>query len=560
MKRNAKAKANRQKGKSKAKLIKLLAILLVACIAVGTGLFFLFTRRGVLKVAARSDLIKHWEEQGITKHFEDTLELRIQWIDYGGAEVYLKLQEDLGKDARQLPDAYLGLGLESDQLAALLAQDAFLELSDSFVKEYAPNLQQIIDADVSRKAEMLLNGKLYSLPSLNAQYAEEYPQKAWINHEWLVRTRQEMPDTPQELLEVLRKFKEADPNGNGLPDEVPLGAAYGASAAGATFGYLIHAFVTTDYDLTPTNYLNLSDEGKVYAGVTMPGYKDALAYLHSLYAEGLVDQAVFSQGSEVFLNASKAQEKYGVILAKDVNALFNDPDRASGYVPLAPLKNGDQCAALVKRTPIKTGGFLIPGRIDSERQILALRFGDAMLSAEGTLTVCYGEENVGWFRADDSSTAMGGERATWRLGEDAQDGTAFYSALSGEVPYWLSSQRQMERQAVLSGSSKVSLQTKENWQGYLNQVTKDYYEPVGRANIKNALPALVPEGEAAQALTAGGKNVYADVIDFLTQRSQDFVTGKAELSAQWDAFVAELNQKGLAQIVAAVQAAKDLEQ
>ncbi|MDR2646997.1 MAG: hypothetical protein LBB67_02615 [Oscillospiraceae bacterium] len=544
-----KQKTAKRQNKKNALRIKIIALALAVILVAGGVLAFVFTRPETIQIAARTDIIKHWNEQGITNYFEAELGLRVKWIDYG-TDTYTRLQEDLGKEPKDLPDAYLGMGLDSRQLEALVAQSSFLELSDSYVNAYAPNLRDIINADTSRRDEMLFQGKLYSLPSLNEQYAEEYPQKAWINNDWLVRAKLEMPDSPQELLEVLRVFKTSDLNGNGKQDEVPLGAAYKDTANGSTFGFLISAFVTTDFDLTATNYINVGGDGKLYAGSVQPGFKDALAYLNTIYRENLVDATVFEQSTSVFLNGSKAQEKYGVILAKDLGAIMNDTERASNYLPLAPLKNGEQSSTFVKRTAIKTGGFLIPNRIDEERQILALKFGDAMLSQGGTLTVCYGNENVGWFAADNSTLAMGAQRSTWRLAPQAVDGTLIYSGLLGEVPYWLSAGRQMERQATAPTNGALpSLQTKENWAGYMNKVTKEYYEPVGLLNLQNALPELTPS--AQEELD------YSGVIDAMTEGARAFVTGKRDLATQWDAYIAELNERGLNDILEAIQRAYD---
>jgi putative aldouronate transport system substrate-binding protein len=528
--------------KGKSFWLKLTALVLAVVITAGTGVFFLVRRRPVMKIASRSEIIKLWDDQGITQHFADELGVKIKWIDYGTEDVYNRVSADLGKEPGELPDVYLGLGLQADQLRTLVAQDAFLNF-ENMVETYAPNLRERMNSDVARLPEMRTEGKLISFPSFNEQYGEEYPQKAWINQAWLRKAGiTELPGTPQQLLKALRKFKTLDLNGNGVQDEVPLAAAYRSPGNMTTFGFLVHAFVTTDYDLSETNYLNVQD-GTVYAGVTQKGYKSALEYLHTLFSEGLVDSDVFSQGAEVFLGNGIGEEKYGVILAKDLNALFNDPGRAAAYVPLPPLQNGRQNAAYARRTTIKTGGFLIPNRVEPEQQLRALALGDAMLGRDGTLTVCYGLEDTGWFRSDAGALAMGGLSATWKQADNGFDGTAYYSGFLGEVPYWNNAQLQMERQAPEGGT----LQTAKNWQGYLNKVTNEAYEPVGRGNIANALPELVPDQETVRTLDLTG------LMRYLTSASQDFVTGKADIAAGWNGFVQTLNEKGLQKIIDAMQ-------
>jgi hypothetical protein len=148
---------------------------------------------------------------------------------------------------------------------------------------------------------------------------------------------------------------------------------------------------------------------------------------------------------------------------------------------------------------------------------------------------------------------MGADHATWRVGDGAVDGTTIYSGLIGEIPYWFNAQRKMERQATPVAGGGDILRTKQNWEGYLNQVTKQYYEETGRENLKYALPELVAGGESGESLP------HAEVITYLTQASHDFVTGKLDLATQWDAYLATLNEKGIDQILQAVQAAYNRE-
>ncbi len=47
-------------------------------------------------------------------------------------------------------------------------------------------------------------------------------QKLWIYKPWLDKLGLKMPETTEELYQVLKAFKEQDPNGNGQADELPL--------------------------------------------------------------------------------------------------------------------------------------------------------------------------------------------------------------------------------------------------------------------------------------------------------------------------------------------------
>ena len=480
-------------GKSKPTAI--LAVILALLLAGGT-VTALLLHRPALKIAARSEVIALWRGQGVDRALGREMGVRIQWMDYGSGaqEAYRRVQEDLDKAPKDLPDVYLGLGLESRQISALVAQNALLEIDPA----RTPNLLRLMNSDSSRVPEMKIAGGLYSFPALRENLDAVYPQKAWINVKWLAAAGFSMPATPEQLHAVLKKFKTLDGNGNGVADEVPLGAAY-AGAGLSTLGFLIAPFLTTDYDLSESNYLNLGN-GKVYAGVTDPKFKEALAYLHSLYAEGLMDKAVFTQGQDALKAGAgngPSSEKYGVILAQNLAALLGE-ERAAGYAPLPPLTHNGHSATLVRRAAIKTGGFLIPARTPPARQKRALAFGDAMLGSSGTRLVnCEGAQAV-------------------------------YSALRGEVPCW---------------------------EAVSDEITATWYAPVGERCIANALPALTLAPERAAALSQG--NTYRKVIDTLTGYTQAFVTGEKSLDAQWGAYLDALDAAGLQKMIQYTQEAYD---
>jgi ABC-type glycerol-3-phosphate transport system substrate-binding protein len=331
---------------------------------------------------------------------------------------------------------------------------------------------------------------VYSFPALRENMAAVYPQKAWINADWLAKAGLSMPTTTEQLTAALRTFKTLDANGNGIIDEVPLGAAY-ADAGQSTLGFLIQPFVATDFDLSDGNYLNIAD-GNVHTGATAEGFRDALGYLHMLYGEGLMDKTVFTQGADALRAGC-----YGVIFSQNITALLG-AESAAVYAPLPPLAHNGRRSTLVRRAPIKTGGFLIPARISPARRKRALAMGDFLLGPEGTrLVLCEGS-------------------------------AAVYSALRGEVPFW----------------ETVSDEATETW-----------YAPVGDLCIGNALPVLALAPERAAELSKA--NTFRRVIDTMTGYARAFVTGEKSLETHWGAYLAALEKAGLRKVIEYTQEAYD---
>ena len=99
-----------------------------------------------------------------------------------------------------------------------------------------------------------------------------------IRKDWLDKLGLEMPETMDEWYDVLKAFKEGDPNGNGQADEIPF-----IPENEGPWIWFASAF---DSSVS----LMLNKEGKVVFGPTEPGFKDYLSTLHKWYAEGLVDK------------------------------------------------------------------------------------------------------------------------------------------------------------------------------------------------------------------------------------------------------------------------------
>lgn len=504
-----------------------------------------------LKVGARTEVISFFNERKLTNYFENKANIKIKWMDYGEENLYQRLQEDVGKSTKDLPDAYLGMGLYDNEVVAL-AGDLFLDLTN-MVQDDTTEFAKILSQDNSRRAEMLVEGKIYSFPSFYEDYASQFPQKVWINTQWLQRVQAEMPETPDELLEVLRLFKTNDPNKNGEADEIPLGAAY-QDGAYNTLGFLINAFLPTAFDMTDSqSYLNLDNQGQVYASITDSRFQEALMYIKGLMDEGLIHKELLTTGADTLSQGSAETELYGVIPAQDIQNLFTDSARLENYEPLPPLKgSGDVSLTYASLTKVQTGGYMLAR--DTEKKEEALRFGDAMLAQDGTLSILFGTENTGWGKADGRVTAMGGTETTWKLLEEAEEGTAPFRNLKGSIPLWYSAAVQMSQQATTNQDGKVELKSAENWAGYLNKVTYELYEVPGRSFTRHALPELVLTSEQEQALEADTRQ---QIYTYVQAACQDFVTGEKDIEKDWEAYTSQLNQLGLQTLVELTQQAYD---
>lgn len=213
---------------------------------------------------------------------------------------------DGAKEKRQIslasgdyPDAYLLTSYidEFSQGDVLkYGQQGVLVPLNDLIEQYAPNIKAAMEKTPAMKTLITApDGNIYGLGAYTECFHCSYPNKMWINTEWLKKLNLEEPKTTAEFKQMLEAFKTQDPNGNGKADEVPL------SGSTEDFGvriipYLMNSFVYDD----DRNYLNLTPDGKVESAAIKPEWKEGLTYIKSLFDAGLIDPGAFTQNAEAF--------------------------------------------------------------------------------------------------------------------------------------------------------------------------------------------------------------------------------------------------------------------
>ena len=134
-----------------------------------------------------------------------------------------------------------------------------------------------------KKISTFPDGKIYSMPTRLPSRPKSRNQPV-INKAWLDKLGLKAPTTTEELYQVLKAFKEKDPNGNGKPDEIPY------TETGLNMDFL-NPFGITDINASSM----IVQDGKPVYFPTTDAYKEALIYTHKLYSEGLIDQELFTQ-------------------------------------------------------------------------------------------------------------------------------------------------------------------------------------------------------------------------------------------------------------------------
>ena len=292
---------------------------------------------------------------------------------------------------------------------------------EDLVAEYSPNTQTIYDSFPETLRNLTADdGHIYIAPAYNNTPRDMLLQYAdWVNAEWLTNCGLEMPTTLDGFYEMLKAFKEKDPNGNGQSDEIPWSFLYkgdGYNMALGAFG-----FVNARHDVIDGQYVYVPAQ---------ENYRHYLEFMNKLYTEGLLDSDIFTMSEDDYLTK---------VLSLDVGYTVNYNVTSEEEVlkrqllkPLTSEYNETPCHP--GRSQEKTdSGLCITNNATDEEAIIAIKLLDYWYSQEGTFEIkcgpIYGEDDYidgGYVRTvnDDGSysyqiifdqTAFGGSYFDFRM-------------------------------------------------------------------------------------------------------------------------------------------------
>lgn len=280
-------------------------------------------------------------------------------------------------------------------------QGIFLDLTE-LIDKYAPNLKALLESRSDIRAGITaLDGKIYGLPyafeTATTQGHIGFFDSMWMENAGITK----VPETVDELYDMLVAFKETDANGNGdTTDEIPFTCV---GLESTIRDLLIPAFTGTPDGLS----FSLKD-GEVVYTPAMPEYKEFLIYANKLYQEGLLDPEFSTQTTQQW----QAKAKSGISGVYSGSPTVRDAETTTTQqLSLPPLTSSTNTEKIVKR-PIN----LYPGRAfitdkcqnpEAAMRLLDMFYASTDNAVEGFSgqTLFMGFEDEQWKYTDDTKTA-----------------------------------------------------------------------------------------------------------------------------------------------------------
>jgi putative aldouronate transport system substrate-binding protein len=276
----------------------------------------------------------------VLQQLERDTNVKVNWIII--PEANWNERKNIIINSGDLPDVFYTRTFSATEVDLYGRQGVFLDLSN-YLKQYAPNIQRVMAENPIYKPYITNpeDGKIYNVKQYVGRAANNIDGQLYIYQPWLDKLRIPFPTTYLEFENMLRAFKTQDPNGNGRADEYPFVFANGASnnyslrQFFAMFGYGYHGTMPGANSFIQTN------DGKA---VFVPGtenFKEAIIWLHKLFAEGLFAEEDYAAMDSRLFSAKMFSDVVvaGGFTAAHKTSSYCPEDRANDYTRISiPLK------------------------------------------------------------------------------------------------------------------------------------------------------------------------------------------------------------------------------
>ncbi len=506
-----------------------------------------------------NSLTTDYTDNYLTKYIEEKTGVNIEFFFFpmDGTEAKQKLSLMVAGEEK-LPDIIV-LGLSDAERFAYGRDGYFIPLND-YIENETFYWKQSMDqwATPKQKEDVIKyaqspDGNIYAYPAYYIDPADASALYMSINTVWLDNLGLKVPETTDELYEVLVAFRDKDANGNGDPnDEIPLLGHTGWM--GDVNLFLMNAF---QYDAFQTNFgwqMNVED-GVVSAPFVTEAYREGLRYIHKLVSEGLLSTVSYSQTDPEMRSIMQAPDDQdtivGVMVGHPSPIFGTDVKRTLDYIGIPALTGPDGTRWAPYGLQLGTYNTFITA--DCENPELAFRFIDAMAETTNSLTVRYGQEGVNWNYVEEGSSRYAG------IGDEYTAIYEQYSSADNPAP-WTSENNIIWHAnifnmlpPVLLGGNKATPYASVYQEYKLGELCYNTFP--ARYNLHPAempMKVIYTEEELDDI-----NDIESSIRSYVTESITRFAMGDIDVEKDWDAYLAELENIGLTHYIEVVQQAYD---
>lgn len=486
---------------------------------------------------------KDVEEMKWLQEIEDKCNVEVEWEQVRADWETVKSTRFASGD---IPDLLFNATNNSDYTKYT---GLFQDMTD-LIEENAPNIQEMFtNVPDTKTLATSGDGKIYSIPKMQTVWPKTNTV-LFINKTWLDNLGLEMPTTFSEFEEVMKAFKEKDPNGNGQADEIPLDYnAYGGNNAWFNSAYsLLKLFPSMGIQLTDTVTDGYFVEDKTVKCFAIDDrYKQFIKTMNRWYEEGLINSNAITNDYSAYQSLSRGNENgeavVGACFAWEETDKFGN-ELASQYEPLPPLVYDDGVEAGTYETywnydfdQLNMQTDRVAMNANCKNKEAAMKFIDAFYDRTTSVEVLFGGISDGCVEKIDDNNF----KVLPPQDETMDPGTwKWTSSFADFGPIYIRDDVNIE----MSQDMTNALEERTVYEEALNTVTDDNYYP----------QLFMKYSEADQNTLSMNQANINNIIDNYWSL---WITGESDIDADWDSYVESVEGAGLQQNLEIRQAAFD---
>lgn len=275
----------------------------------------------------------------IFKRLEEQTNVHVNWTaiqsDQWGDKITLNMS-----NLDTLTDLVFSAGFSDSDLLRYADQEVILPLEEYITPELMPNLSAVFEKYPEYKAMSTdEDGHIWAFPWIeqlgaNKTAIQTVSDMPFINKAWLDCLGLEVPTTVEDFEAVLVAFRD---------NAEKLQAEFGIEGSVIPMSFIMNdgsqdpMIITNGFgegygDTDCGRHIAVSEDLEVICTATTEGFKKGLAWLNSLYNQGLIDPEAFTHEWSTYVSKGKSG-RYGVCFSWDVANIANLTD----WVPLPAL-------------------------------------------------------------------------------------------------------------------------------------------------------------------------------------------------------------------------------
>lgn len=476
----------------------------------------------IVNHAAVSAISGDISETPFAAEWEKQTGVDIEWIVLENQDALALMFAD-----GDLPDIVINSASKySGGVEGAIADKVIEPLTYEEMEKWAPDLLETLqENDYARKLVTTNDGKIIGFPFIRGDEYLQFSNGLICRADWLEKLNMEVPTTLDEFEAMLVAFKEK------------MGAQYPISAHSDYLGlYVDCGSIMSAFGIPTSSAYQVN--GEYHLGYAEPEYKEALAWLHKLYEQGLIDPNLSAIATST-MNANFCDGISGVVFnsvgggigtymstMQDVN-----PEYDLVAIPSLVAKEGDRpMYGYVENVVPGNYGWITSQCKDREAAMKFLNFG---YTEAGGKLMNYGVEGVSYNMVDNYPT---------------------YTDLILNNSDGLTVQQAMAQYSLAAYVNGPFVQQKEYMEQYAAR-------PQQKAAIEtwmdcDALDYIVPALSIQEDADEFSK-IGADITSYKGEMFIKFITGAVSLEDYESVYLKTLEEMGVKRYIEIAQKALD---